>query len=32
MSSRKLHALPVLDGKKLAGIVSRIDIIRNMNR
>lgn len=32
MSSRKLHALPVLDGKKLVGIVSRIDIIRSMNR
>jgi CBS domain-containing protein len=32
MSSRKLHALPVVEGKKLVGIVSRIDIIRNMNR
>jgi CBS domain-containing protein len=32
MSSHKLHALPVLDGKKLVGMVSRIDIIRNMNR
>jgi CBS domain-containing protein len=32
MSSRKLHALPVLAGKKLVGMVSRIDIIRNMNR
>ena len=32
MSSRKLHALPVVDGKKLIGMVSRIDIIRNMNR
>lgn len=32
MSSRKLHALPVVDGKKLVGMVSRIDIIRNMNR
>ena len=31
MSSRKLHALPVVDGKKLVGMVSRIDIIRNMN-
>jgi CBS domain-containing protein len=32
MSSHKLHALPVVDGKILVGIVSRIDIIRNMNR
>ena len=32
MSSRKLHALPVVNGKKLVGMVSRIDIIRNMNR
>ena len=32
MSSCKLHALPVVDGKKLVGMVSRIDIIRNMNR
>ncbi|MEI6205332.1 MAG: CBS domain-containing protein [Desulfuromonadales bacterium] len=32
MSSRKLHALPVVEGKKVVGIVSRIDIIRNMNR
>ncbi|MDD2366256.1 MAG: CBS domain-containing protein [Desulfuromonadaceae bacterium] len=32
MSSRKLHALPVVEGKKLIGIVSRIDIIRSMNR
>jgi CBS domain-containing protein len=32
MSSRKLHALPVVEGKKLVGMVSRIDIIRNMNR
>jgi len=32
MSSHKLHALPVVDGKKLVGMVSRIDIIRNMNR
>lgn len=32
MSRRKLHALPVVDGKKLVGMVSRIDIIRNMNR
>lgn len=32
MSSKKIHALPVVDGKKLVGIVSRIDIIRSMNR
>jgi CBS-domain-containing membrane protein len=32
MSSKKLHALPVVDGKKLIGMVSRIDIIRSMNR
>jgi len=31
MSSKKLHALPVVEGKKLVGIVSRIDIIRSMN-
>lgn len=30
MSSRKLHALPVVDGNKLVGMVSRIDIIRNV--
>jgi CBS domain-containing protein len=30
MSDRKLHALPVVEGKKLVGIISRIDIIRNM--
>jgi CBS domain-containing protein len=32
MSSKKLHALPVVEGKKLVGMVSRIDIIRAMNR
>lgn len=32
MSSKKLHALPVVEGNKLVGIVSRIDIIRSMNR
>jgi CBS-domain-containing membrane protein len=32
MSSRKLHSLPVVEGKKLVGMVSRIDIIRSMNR
>jgi CBS domain-containing protein len=30
MSSGKLHALPVVDGNKLVGMVSRIDIIRNV--
>ena len=30
MSSHKLHALPVVEGGKLAGIVARIDIIRNL--
>jgi CBS-domain-containing membrane protein len=32
MSNRKLHALPVVEGKKLVGMVSRIDIIRSMNK
>ena len=32
MSSHKLHALPVVEGKKVVGIVSRIDIIRALNR
>ena len=32
MSSKKLHARPVVDGRKLVGMVSRIDIIRSMNR
>lgn len=32
MSSKKLHALPVVEGKKLVGMVARIDIIRSMNR
>jgi CBS domain-containing protein len=30
MSANKLHSLPVTEGKKLVGIVSRIDIIRNL--
>ena len=30
MSDRRLHALPVVEGQKLVGIVSRIDIIRNL--
>jgi len=32
MSSRKLHALPVVEGRRLVGMVSRIDIIRNLIR
>lgn len=32
MSTHKLHALPVVEGKNLVGIISRIDIIRAMNR
>jgi CBS-domain-containing membrane protein len=32
MSDRKLHALPVVDGKRLVGMVSRIDIIRSLIR
>jgi len=32
MSSKKLHAIPVVEGKRLVGMVSRIDIIRSMNR
>ncbi len=31
MSNRRLNALPVLDGGKLVGILSRIDIIRNLS-
>lgn len=30
MSSRKIHTLPVVEGTKLVGIVSRIDLIRTM--
>ncbi|MBT0654419.1 CBS domain-containing protein [Geomobilimonas luticola] len=30
MSSRKLHALPVVQGKKVVGMVARIDLIRTM--
>jgi len=30
LSSRKINALPVVEGKKLVGIVSRIDLIRSM--
>ncbi len=32
LSDHKLHALPVVDGKKLVGMVSRIDIIRSLTR
>ena len=30
MSSKKIHAVPVVDGKKLVGVISRIDLIRTM--
>lgn len=30
MSSKKLHALPVVEGRRLVGIISRIDLIRTM--
>lgn len=30
LSSKKINALPVVEGNKLAGIVSRIDLIRSM--
>ena len=30
LSSKKINALPVVEGKKLVGIVSRIDLIRSM--
>lgn len=30
MAGKKLHALPVVEGKRLVGIVSRIDLIRTM--
>lgn len=30
LSSRKITALPVVEGKKLVGIISRIDLIRAM--
>jgi CBS domain-containing protein len=32
MSEKKLHALPVVEGNRLVGMVSRIDIIRNIIR
>ncbi|BDV43378.1 membrane protein [Geotalea uraniireducens] len=30
MTNKKIHTLPVVDGEKLIGIVSRIDLIRTM--
>lgn len=30
MSKRKIHAVPVVDGRTLVGVVSRIDLIRSM--
>lgn len=30
MSNRKIHSLPVVEGDKMVGIVSRIDVIRTM--
>ena len=30
MTTKKLHALPVVEGKRLVGIVSRIDLIKTM--
>lgn len=30
MSSKKVHAIPVVEGEKLAGIIARIDLIRTM--
>ncbi|ACM21284.1 CBS domain pair-containing protein [Geotalea daltonii FRC-32] len=30
MSKRQIHALPVVEGQKLVGVVSRIDLIRSM--
>ncbi len=30
MSRKKIHSLPVVEGKKMVGIVSRIDLIRTM--
>ena len=31
MTAERVNAVPVVDGKKLVGIVSRIDLIRTMN-
>ncbi len=30
MSSRKIHALPVVEGRNVVGVVARIDLIRTM--
>jgi CBS-domain-containing membrane protein len=30
MSTKKVHAIPVVDGKKVVGIIARIDMIRTM--
>lgn len=30
MSSKKIHAIPVVDAKKVVGIIARIDLIRTM--
>ena len=30
MSTSKIHALPVVEGKKVVGIIARIDMIRTM--
>jgi CBS domain-containing protein len=30
MSNQKIHSLPVVEGKKILGVVSRIDLIRTM--
>ena len=32
MVEHKVHLLPVLDGERLIGVVSRLDIIRSMGR
>ena len=32
MSEKKIHAIPVVEGKRLVGIISRIDLIRSMVR
>ncbi len=31
MTSQRVNAVPVVDGKRLVGIISRIDLIRTMN-
>jgi CBS-domain-containing membrane protein len=30
MSSKKIHAVPVVEGKRIVGVISRIDLIRTM--